>query len=1022
MKFSGMPRRVLLSLTTIAVFAAAALPAAFAAAELIITEIHYHPNETNDPTGIQKYIEVKNIGDEAQNMTGYTFSGIGDVDYINQSVIQPGGFLVIARGNGSGFTNKFGFAPGATFSGNLSQKGETIKIVTPAPEEKTVFSVSYWDGGDATEAGEEDRPLWPSNPDEDDSDYTLVPLRADVNPDPDDFRNWRPSISADGGSPGADEPNTEPFEVFINEVRTRDAVDPDAENDAVEFFNPNGSPVDISDWFLTDNLDDPKRFPLPSGSVVPAGGYLVLENGVDDFVLSLSSRQERVFVYSADGGGNLTGFVSGLHFLGSADGGVTFSRYINSVGVEQYPASPITLGSDNAEPSVGPVVITEIMYDPGDTGGGDEFIEIMNISDQVQPLYDPGNDTLNWRIEGVNYTIVGAQPSLQPGEVALVTPTDPATFRSDHPEVPVGVQIFGAWTTGSSLNNGGEEVALQRPEVLAGEDPAPDERRMINVDLVLYDNAAPWPASADGLGRSLVRIDPAAYGDDPINWQESLLLGGSPGIVYNYTGPEILVNEVLAHTDLPQVDVIELHNPTGASVDIGGWYLTDDRDVPKKFKIPAGTMISGMGYWAVNQDNDGNEGSAPAGYFGNDFQISSRGDSVWVFSADGGGNLSGYRHGFSFRATENGAIQDLTLGRYIDTYGREHFTKQVRSFDVNRFVPNPPAAANNPPDVGPVVISEINFDPGDGGLEFIELKNISGAPVALYDNSPGGNSSNTWSFDGVGFNFPTPTPTPTPTMAADATLLVLPIGSDVAAFRAANSVPVGVVIYGGAQGYTGALNNGGEELVLLRPDRPDDVGGVIIVPKIVVDVVNYRDSDFWPAAGDGVSLEKFNLEGFSDDPINWRPSADLGGTPGTTPEGLFYQLWEVQNFTSEELASSGLTGCDDDFNGDGLPNLFAYAFGYDPHLSPAPASLPQGGFFEDSDETFLTISYRRQQAAIDLLYQPEYSTDLDSWAVSMAQIGSPVDNGDGTETVEFRSGQSTSEAEDQFMRVRVSKQ
>jgi hypothetical protein len=29
----------------------------------------------------------------------------------------------------------------------------------------------------------------------------------------------------------------------------------------------------------------------------------------------------------------------------------------------------------------------------------------------------------------------------------------------------------------------------------------------------------PWPLQADGYGGSLTRIDPAAYGNDPANWQ-----------------------------------------------------------------------------------------------------------------------------------------------------------------------------------------------------------------------------------------------------------------------------------------------------------------------------------------------------------------------------------------------------------------------------------------------------------------------------------------------------------------------
>lgn len=1026
--------RVLIRSALAAFTCAVAAPLAFGQAELLITEINYHPDETGDPVNGnegEKFIEIKNVGDEPALMSNdpaagrFSVDGVGAITY-TQSTIDPGGFLVIASSSAA-FASEYGFAPGATFAGGLSGKGEQLEICFgPELTKETVFEVHYWDGGDpSNDALEEEleRQLWPSNPDEDLLGYTLVPFRPNSNPDPDDYRNWRPSISDDGGSPGADEPNSEPLEIFINEVRTRDADDPDVANDAVELFNPNDTPVDISNWFLTDNLDVPTRFPLSDGTVVPANGYLVLENGVDGFVLSLSSRRERVFLYSADAGGNLTGFVTGLFFEGAADGGVTFSRYVNSVGDEHFPATPISLGEANPAPAVGPVVITEIMYDPTGSGGVDEYIEIMNISDQTVQLFDPSSN-LSWRIEGVNYSLPGL-PTMPPGGVALITPTSEAAFRVAHPEVPAEVQIFGPWTSGSGLNNGGEEVALQRFEILPGESAAPpaagdiDSRRIINVDVVLYDNSAPWPAEADGLGRSLVRIDPDGYGNDPANWAPSLLVGGSPGVVYDYDGAGILVNEVLSHSDIPLTDVIELYNPTDAAVNIGGWYLTDDKDIPDKFVIPAGTMIPAKGFWVVNQDNDGlDNNGAPAGYFGNAFQLSSQGDSVWLYGVEGG-ELNGYRHGFQFRATENGADSDggWTLGRHVDSFGREHFTTQVRSFEVNRFVANPDGATNNPPVVGPVVFTEINFDPVEGEPEFIELKNISGSTVNLFDDSVGGDPSNNWQLDGVTFTFPNSRRT----LPAGSSVIILPQGTDAADFRNANNVPAEPEVYviGGADGYVGALNNGGEELVLLKPDAPD----LNLTPHFVIDLVNYRDSEFWPSAGGGITYEKINPSGFSDDPINWRASPVAGGSPGTTPEALTYALWELENFTPEERAQAGLTDCDGDINGDGILNLDAYAFGYDPHTSPSGDLLPSGDIIEDSGSTYLAISFRRQMAATDLIYSIETSTDLASWVEDPgSQVGEALENGDGTETVQFRTVDAADGERRRHLRVRVTKQ
>ena len=169
-----------------------------------------------------------------------------------------------------------------------------------------------------------------------------------------------------------------------------------------------------------------------------------------------------------------------------------------------------------------------------------------------------------------------------------------------------------------------------------------------------------------------------------------------------------------------------------------------------------------------------------------------------------------------------------------------------------------------------------------------------------------------------------------------------------------------------------------------------------------------------------MSLEKFNLEGFSDDPINWM-AGSAGGSPGTTPDGLFYQLWALQNFTPEELAQSGLTGCDDDINGDGYPNLFAYAFGYDPHTSPTADLLPRSVIVDDGGSDYLAISFRMQQDATDLSYVAEYSSDLTGWMVAATEGNPAVDNGDGTDTVEIRSDVPIDVERRQFLRLNLSK-
>jgi hypothetical protein len=46
-------------------------------------------------------------------------------------------------------------------------------------------------------------------------------------------------------------------------------------------------------------------------------------------------------------------------------------------------------------------------------------------------------------------------------------------------------------------------------------------------------------------------------------------------------------------------DWIELHNPGQGNVDIGGYYLTDDQDLPTKWQFPNGVIIPDSGYLIV---------------------------------------------------------------------------------------------------------------------------------------------------------------------------------------------------------------------------------------------------------------------------------------------------------------------------------------------------------------------------------------------------------------------------------------
>jgi hypothetical protein len=127
---------------------------------------------------------------------------------------------------------------------------------------------------------------------------------------------------------------------------------------------------------------------------------------------------------------------------------------------------------------------------------------------------------------------------------------------------------------------------------------------------------------------------------------------------------------------------IELRNLTGNPANIGGWFLTDAFDTPRKYRIPIGTTIPANGYIVFYQSNSFGVGAG-------NFALSSKGDDVYLFSADPATtNLTGLVHGFDFGPQANG----ITFGRHVVSTGEDHFPTQT----------SPTLGAANSGPVGPL--------------------------------------------------------------------------------------------------------------------------------------------------------------------------------------------------------------------------------------------------------------------------------------------------------------------------------
>jgi hypothetical protein len=486
--------------------------------------------------------------------------------------------------------------------------------------------------------------------------------------------------------------------------------------------------------------------------------------------------------------------------------------------------------------------ITEILYHP--SGGGDhEFLELVNTGARRVEI-----GGLRFT-SGISFTFPPGA-ALEPGEYAVLASNREA-FALRYPLVEIAGVFQGR------LDNGGERLTL--------EDEAGNALASFD-----YDEDGGWPIGPDGFGYSLVLADPGGDPDDPRSWRASAQAGGSPGTA---DPPPVhggvVISEVLPRAARPLEQAVELHNTTGRPVEIGGWYLSDRRDdasTLKRFRIPDGTAIPPGGHIVFYElDLNARPGTVES------FRLEPRGGAVYLAAADSRDVLTGYIAGAEFPPAEEG----VSFGRHLTsrrvdftalaarTFGADHPTS-LEEFRTGTGLANAPAR------VGPVVIHEIHYRPAVGDVEFLELRNLAGTDIALFDTALGRGWRLNGILDAMGagdFEFG-----PGAVLAAGGLLVVVPI--EPASFRALRALPPGVPVHGP---YTGALDNAGERLELLRPEM---IGAE--VADVLVDHVRYNDRAPWPelVGDEGRSLERVLASSYGNDPVNWDASAVSGGTPG----------------------------------------------------------------------------------------------------------------------------------------------
>lgn len=683
--------------------------------------------------------------------------------------------------------------------------------------------------------------------------------------------------------------------VLINEILANNATtaEPDGSTpDWVEIYNPTTTAVNLAGLSLADGGGN--RWFFPPGATINGLGYFTVRFDADKPASStntgfgLGASGDVVTLYNRAPQTN-TPIDSRSFGLQTAD----FSIGRSPNGGANWTLNLPTIGSANLVASLGNVSqlrINEWLADP--QAGEDDWFELYNPNAQPVDISFCylSDSSASHRLPALSY--IGAITNAWQVFIA-----DDNSAAADHVPFRLGA---GSDAIGLANSNGAPIDAVswniaQQVDVSEGRLP---------------DGAA-----------TIVRFPGT----------------GSPGDANFQSLTNVVINEVLAHTDPPLEDAIELHNPTSIPVNVAGWWLSDSRGVPQKYQIPLNTPAIPPGGFRVfyeYQFNNRDEAIVP-------FALSSAdGDQVYLSSANAGGQMNGFRTFVDFRASANG----VSFGRYRTSVGFDFTAMSARTFGVD----NPVSLAqfrtgtgktNVYPKIGAIVISEIMYHPPDitgGGMtndnlveEFVELRNTSSNTVPLYDPLY---PTNGWRLrDGVDFRFNTSHAIP-----PGGHLIVVSFNpaSDPAAlaqFRTRYGTNYALV-----GPYNGRLDNGGESVELVRPDTPQPDGSV---PSILVEKVVYSDRAPWPinADGLGMSLQRVSATGYANDPTNWVAAAPAPGAYGlmdTDGDGMSDAFEDLYGFQKSNPNDAAL-----DFDLDGMTNLEEYLAGTHPKQAASTLKL-----------------------------------------------------------------------------------
>ncbi len=351
--------------------------------------------------------------------------------------------------------------------------------------------------------------------------------------------------------------------VVINELMINPQRVYDSRGEWIELFNAGDQAADLAGWTLGDDVRD--QLVLPSMDIAP-GQYLVLSRLSDSFTnggvsprfvygnaIVLNELNDRLIL--RDPGSterDRVDWSAGFTVPDGASMSLSDPATDNSKGENWCAAVSVMrrgdLGSPGApnrcEPSTQPLVISEIMQNPGLTGDQrGEYFEVYNPSDQ--PV-----DMTGYTVKDDNYDSFTVT-------TRVVVPAKGYSLFATKLAGNGGLQPDYVYGNGMVLKNDTDELAIA-------------DRDLVQIDRVRWDNGRTFP---DPDGASMSLRDPALDNSVGANWCASTIPwsvgdSGTPGSASWCLASDqqpIVITEVMFDPDSPNFVALG-HNSLGAEL------------------------------------------------------------------------------------------------------------------------------------------------------------------------------------------------------------------------------------------------------------------------------------------------------------------------------------------------------------------------------------------------------------------------------------------------------------------------